>query len=149
MYAVINDVNDSVLVQEGLNALFVWSDLWPLSLQKCTILHLGRNNTHHNYSVDNVSLPDVTVVTDLGVLVDNNLRFIKHYSLIFNKANHRSSLFLKSFQSINPQLLFRAFTVFVRPLLNYIVVQYGRLSIKLISILLNEYNVVSLNVFLV
>jgi len=34
----------TVLLQEGLNALNARSDLWqlPLSLQKCTILHLGR-----------------------------------------------------------------------------------------------------------
>jgi len=39
MYAIISDVNDSVLLQEGLDALYAWSDLWqlPLSLQKCTI----------------------------------------------------------------------------------------------------------------
>jgi len=86
---------------------------------KCTILHLARNNTLHNYSVNNVSLPDVSVVTDLGVLVDNNLRFTKYHRSIVNKTNHRSSLILKSFQSRNPQLLFRAFTVFVRPLLDY------------------------------
>jgi len=51
IYATINDVNYSVLLQEGLDPLYAWSDLWqlPLSLQKCTILHLGRNNTHHNY----------------------------------------------------------------------------------------------------
>jgi len=50
MYAIISDVNDSVLLQEGLDALYAWSDLWqlPLSLQKCPILHLGRNNTIHN-----------------------------------------------------------------------------------------------------
>jgi len=66
-----------------------------------------------------LSLPNVTVVTDLGVLVDHHLRFTQHYRSIVNKANHRSSHILKSFQSINPQLLFRAFTVFVRPLLDY------------------------------
>jgi len=78
---------------------------------KCTILHLDGNDTLHNYSVNNVSPPDVTVVTDLGVLVDNNLPFTKHYRSIVNsnKANHRSSLILKSFQSRNPQ----------RPLLDY------------------------------
>jgi len=80
IYANINDVNDSVLLQEGLDALYTWSDLWqlPLSIQKCIILHLGRNNIHHNYSVNNVSLPDVTVVTYLGVLVDNNLRYLQN-----------------------------------------------------------------------
>jgi len=51
MYAIINDVNDSVLVQEGLGACYAWSDLWqlPLSLHNyCTSLHLGRNNTLHS-----------------------------------------------------------------------------------------------------
>jgi len=69
MYAIINYIYDSVLLQDGLDALYAWSDLWqlPLSLYKCTILHFGRNNTLHNYSINNVSLPDVTVVTDLGV----------------------------------------------------------------------------------
>jgi len=66
-----------------------------------------------------VSVPDVTVVTDLGVLVDNNFRFTKHYRSIVNKANHRSSLILKFFQSRNHRLLFIAFTVFMRPLLDY------------------------------
>jgi len=35
MHAIINDVNDSVLMQEGLDALYAWSDLrqLPLSLQ--------------------------------------------------------------------------------------------------------------------
>jgi len=86
-------------------------------LLPCIIHH----NTHHNYSVNNVSYPDVTVVTDLGVLVDNNLRFTKHYRSMVNRpeANHRSSLILKSFQSRNPQFLFRAFTVCVRPMLDY------------------------------
>jgi len=39
IYAIINDFNDSVLLQEGLDELYAWSDLWqlPLSLQKCTI----------------------------------------------------------------------------------------------------------------
>jgi len=84
MYAIITDVNDSVLLQEGLDALNAWSDLWqlPLSLQKGTILHLVRNNTLHNYSVNNVSAPDVTLVTDLGVLVDNKLLFTKYYRSI-------------------------------------------------------------------
>jgi len=66
MYAIINYVNDSVLLQEGLDALYARSDLWqlPLLLHKCTIFHLCRNNTLHNYLVNNVSLPEVTVVTD-------------------------------------------------------------------------------------
>jgi len=107
---------------------------WP-----CTILHLGRNNTLHNYSVNNVSLPDVTVVTDLGVLVGNNLRFAKHYCSIINMANHRSS-FIWSHFNLEIRSCFRAFTVLCAPCWT-IVVLYGRLFIKRVSILLNVYNV--------
>jgi len=38
-----------------------------------------------NYSVNNASLPDFTVDTDRGVLVDNNLRFTNNYRSIVNK----------------------------------------------------------------
>jgi len=32
MYAITNEVNDSVLLQEELDALYTWSDLWQLHL---------------------------------------------------------------------------------------------------------------------
>jgi len=86
----------------------------------------------------------------LEVLVARVLsgKFQKHHRSVVNKANHRSSLILKSFQSRNSQLLFRACIVFVRPCWT-IVVLYGHLFKKLISIVLSVYDVVSLNVFLV
>jgi len=40
---------------------------------KCTILQLGRNIILHSYSVKNVSLSDVTEVTDLSVILYNKL----------------------------------------------------------------------------
>ena len=52
-------------------------------------------------------------------LCDNNLRFNKHYRLMASKANHRASLILRTFLSRQPNLLFKAFTVYVRPLLEY------------------------------
>lgn len=57
--------------------------------------------------------------TDLGVTVDTNLRFTKHYRLMANKASHRASLILRCFMCRDPNVLFKAFTVYVRPLLEY------------------------------
>jgi len=118
-------------------------------LQKCTILHLGRNNTLHNYSVNNASIPDVTEVTDLCVLVDKNCdlqnKFTNRSNV--NKANHRSSLILKSFQSWNSHCYLELLLFLCVPC--WTIGLDGRLFIKLISILFNVYNVVSLNVFLV
>jgi len=121
IYSVIKDVDDSRMLQAGLDALHHWSNEWqlPISLQKCSVLHLGRNNLEHSYTIHGVSLPNVKQVTDLGVLMDSNIRFNKHYRLIVNKAHHRASLILKCFLSRDSKLLFRAFTVYIRPLLEY------------------------------
>jgi len=74
-------------------------------ITKCTILYLGRNNTHHHYSVNNVSLPDVTVVTDLGVLVDNNLRFTKHYRSIVRYGVYMQSTLIGTCRTNRNRLL--------------------------------------------
>jgi hypothetical protein len=121
IYAVINDINDVAIFQAGLDALHAWSADWqlPISIQKCNILHLGRNNNNYTYSVDGIILPNVSDIVDLGITVDSNLRFSHHYRCMVNKANHRASLTLKSFVCREPKLLFKAFTVYVLPLVEY------------------------------
>jgi hypothetical protein len=121
IYAVINDITDVGMFQAGLDALNDWSTAWqlPISLHKCAILHLGRTNINHCYEVNGVSLPNVKIITDLGITVDSNLRFAKHYRVTANKAHHRASLILRSFISREPSVLFKAFTVYVLPLLEY------------------------------
>jgi len=121
IYAVINDVNDTIAFQTGLDALNAWSIAWqlPISLNKCSVLHLGRNNIGHSYQLNCVQLPDVLEVIDLGIKIDSNLRFTKHYRFMANKAQHRASLILRTFKSRDPDLLFKAFVVYVRPLLEY------------------------------
>ena len=121
IYAVINDVSDVDALQSGLDLLCKWSVDWqlPISINKCNILHFGRSNNGHTYHLNSIDLPNVRDVTDLGVLLDSNLRFIKHYRLIANKAHHRASLILRTFKSRDRYLLFKAFTVYVRPLLEY------------------------------
>jgi hypothetical protein len=56
---------------------------------------------------------------DLGVKIDSRLCFSAHYADITAKANQRAGLIIRCFKSRDPFLLFRAFTVYVRPLLEY------------------------------
>ena len=90
-----------------------------LSVKKCAVLLLGRNNDCNNYALDDINLPNVDSIIDLGIMIDNKLRFNKHYRQLVNKAQHRASLIFKSFSSRQPILLFKAFTVYVRPILEY------------------------------
>jgi hypothetical protein len=58
-------------------------------------------------------------VIDLGILIESNLKPSAHCSNIALKANARAKLILKAFLSRDCKSLTRAFTVYVRPMLEY------------------------------
>jgi len=121
IYVSICDIDSINLLQDSLFAISRWAAEWQLniSISKCAVLHLGRKNLIYDYSLDGVTLPNVREMRDLGVLVNNNLSFSSHYAQITAKAHQRAGLILRCFKSRDPLILFRAFTVYVRPLLEY------------------------------
>jgi len=121
IYLVMDDVCSKEVLQIGLDNLSVWCANWQMSLsvKKCFVLQLGHQPTNCSYSVENYVLPVSEVANDLGVLIDSKLRFSHQYSKITTKAHQRASLILRCFECRDPKLLFRAFTVYVRPILEY------------------------------
>jgi hypothetical protein len=121
IYVSISDIDSTVLLQDGLDAVSRWASSWQLkiSISKCATLHLGRHNLISDYNIDNVLLPNVRETKDLGVLVDSKLCFSSHFSVIAAKAHQRAGLIIRCFKSHDPFVLFRAFTVYVRPVLEY------------------------------
>ena len=65
------------------------------------------------------SCADVSETTDLGIIIDSKLRFDKHITSMVRKAHIRAALIKRCFKSRDHDLLFRAFAVFVHPLLEY------------------------------
>jgi len=123
LYMVLNNINDSGVLQSGLDALQAWSCIWQLniSVPKCMVLQLGNNNAkcRPNYTINAIPLPNVSVAKDLSVLIDSDLKFSSHIDIIVTKAHQRASLILRCFKCRNPDLLFQAFVTYVRPLLEF------------------------------
>lgn len=121
IYAVLDNVIKSDLLQAGLNKLHQWSVKWQLNLNisKCFVLNIGINNAQRTYHINDTALSNALDAVDLGVTVDSKLRFYKHVSAITSKAHQRAALILRCFKSRDPYLLFRAFCVYVRPILEY------------------------------
>ena len=71
-----------------------WANKWKMefNVEKCKIMHLGKANPKHTYTMGGVELAETTVERDLGVLVDNCLEFDKHIKAIVNKANRMMGL---------------------------------------------------------
>jgi len=123
IYMSINNIIDHEVLQQGLNALSRWAEIWQLqvSVPKCSVLHLGNRNSCMSYDLNSTLLPDVKSIVDLGVTIDSNLRYKLHINNIVTKAHQRACLIMRCFKSRDPTLLFKAFCVYVRPLVEYCV----------------------------
>ena len=114
-----NGVSDDL--NTSLNNLVLWSKTWQLNINinKCNVLRIGKNDNYGDYSVDSDVLPRVETVTDLGIVVDRNLKFAEYINACVSKAYSRSFLIFKGFACRKPELLVKAFITYVRPLLEY------------------------------
>ena len=95
--------------------------MWQLTLSpaKSAVLSLGRRAIHYSYQISNHCIARVTCMKDLGVMIDQYLNFNLHINNMCSSSNQRAALLFKTFQSRDPITLFKAFTTFVRPSLEY------------------------------
>lgn len=121
IYVVIDDISDCEILQNCLNKLYVWADCWQLgvNVKKCSTLHLGVDRINFHYDINGIQVPDVLSVSDLGVVINHDLKFGLHIRNFVSRAHQRASLILRCFKSRDPVTLCRAFTVYVRPLVEY------------------------------
>jgi hypothetical protein len=121
LYTDLSFPNSQIHFQNHLNIISDWSTTWQINIShsKCNILELGKHLTLHQYTLSNIPITHSDLVKDLGILIQPNLQFDHHITDITNRANQRAFLIIRSFLSKNPQNLLRAFTVYIRPLVEY------------------------------
>ena len=80
----------------------------------------GSHSVTCNYTNACLYLVSVSNETrDLGIIIDNKLNFNSHVSAVAHKAHVRASLILRTFVSRDIDILTKAFTTYVRPILEY------------------------------
>ena len=57
------------------------------NLTKCKVLHVGKNNLKHQYSMGGLPLDHVTEEKDLGVTVTESFKSSKQFKIAAAKAN--------------------------------------------------------------
>ncbi len=123
LYTSIKSADDQNNLQNNLNKLAEWADNWQLQISntKCNIANIGCKAISNNfsYSLNNFKIGVVSEVSDLGVIIDSNLKFSNHINKIVSKAHVRANLILRCFHSRNTASLIKAFTTYARPLLEY------------------------------
>ena len=74
MIQKFTDIQDREIIQQGLDNLYRWSQVWQLlfHVEKCKVLHIGNNNNNNQvYSLNSRNLQQVLEEKDLVVTFDS------------------------------------------------------------------------------
>lgn len=108
-------------LQNDLRNLEAWSNQWqlPFNTSKCKSLHLGPKNHCNSYNLNDDTLDAVKNEKDLGVIMDDKLKFHVHASATTKKANQVLGLIKKSYTSRDRTTISSLYKALVRPILEY------------------------------
>ena len=106
-------------LQKSIDSIFEWGLQWnmKLSIPKCSAMHFGKCLTPNVYTLDGQRLRSDEGVRDLGIYMTRNLCFDDHIHSIVKKAKSRINNILRAFKCNDLTFLVRAFSIYVRPLL--------------------------------
>lgn len=127
VYRPVKTSEDNKYLQKDLDNLVDWADKWQMrfNADKCKILQIGAKNKNYVYSMrkhgslDRVKLENSSAERDLGVNIDNELKFSKHVETQVNKANRILGLIRRSYEHLDVETLRLLFVALVRPHLEF------------------------------
>ena len=85
----IKNIEDNNILQQDLDTLHNWTSNWQMQFNtdKCSVIHVGNNNPHHKYKLGDNSLKSSVKEKDLGIIVDDKMKFSEQCSAAVKKAN--------------------------------------------------------------
>ena len=126
IYKVITDEEDRLKLQDDLNKLSEWSNTWLLKFHadKCKHMTIGRNKqgleeTPFKYKLNDSCLQTVKEEKDIGVTIDDELRFDTHISEKISKANSMDMLVRRTFRYLDKETFVPLYKSLVRSQLEY------------------------------
>jgi len=127
IYRPICSHADQVALQRDLCAVEHWSEIWqlPFNAGKCKILHLGSKNQRAKYTLGGHELEQTRVEKDLGLAVDDQLKFHVNTAAAALKGNQVLGLVKRAFTNLDESSVPILYKCMVRPHLEYANVVWG------------------------
>ena len=118
-----NSITNCDILQTDLNKMAIWARNWLMeyNVDKCKVLHIGKNNPQFEYSLNDTKIVTSTNETDLGVIMTSDLKSEAHISKVTKMGNKLVGLIGRSFEVKSRDVIIRLYKTLVRPHLEYCV----------------------------
>ena len=105
-YRSIQNSSDQIQLQTDLHRMYLWTEKWLLKLHpdklKCLTIKSSRKEDHYRvYYVGKYRVKDTKCEKDLGVEVDNELKFSAHMNSKIKMANSMVGAVRRSFRYLD------------------------------------------------
>ena len=120
LYSVVESAEKRKNLQKDINNISKWSEDWLLTFNKnkCKHVHLG-SKFHNVYKIENETIKTETEEKDLGIIMDNELKFQDHINTQVKKANRMLGVVKRSFAYIDIDMFLTLYKSLIRPYLEY------------------------------
>jgi ribonucleases P/MRP protein subunit RPP40 len=114
---------DAEILQNDLDKLDEWSKKWQMEFNKdkCMVMHVGKSNCKTVYKLGDTILKSSTQERDLGIIVDNSIKFTEQCNAAISNANSTLGLIRRTIKNKNKNIIGRLYKGLVRPKLEYCV----------------------------
>ena len=118
----IRSEDDRETLQKDINTMLEWANKWQLEFHPDKCVSMSINNKEDQprmYKMKETTLKLVKQEKDIGVVVDEQLKFESHIYEKINKANSMMGLIRRSFIYMDEDMFKKLFKAIVRPHLEY------------------------------
>ena len=107
-------------IQDDLDRLHQWTEQWqlPLNAAKCTVMHLGAQKLKKSYNIGDIQLKESETEKDLGLWVDNKLKFHLQTDKAVRKGHRMIAIIRRTFSYLNKDIFKKLYKALVRPALS-------------------------------
>jgi hypothetical protein len=118
---IIQSRKDADELQLSLNNLCEWASRWGMAfnVDKCKIMHIGRNNPGYDYYMNGVKLKVVEQETDVGVIIQKDLKTVKQSQKAANTATGVLKTIQRNFHFRDKKVYVQLYKQYVRPHLEF------------------------------
>ncbi len=114
-------VNSKAEVQLEIDSIAKWAkdhDM-PLSIEKSSVMHCGKKQPYHEYTLGLVVIKSVDGMMDLGILRIADASYSDHCQAIATKASRTAGAIRHAFRSRDRNLMWAAFQSYVLSITMY------------------------------